>query len=136
MPDVCVEAFECAEDFAFGGVKFLVDAQLPRSLAAWLIGKGHDVIHTLDLPEKNRTKDSRLLELCAQEDRTLITKDADFQLSYELGKGPPKLLLVTTGNIGNAELESIFSKNETTILGLLRQHSFLEVNRGAIIVHR
>lgn len=92
-----------------------MDAQLPRTLAHWLQQHGHDVIHTLDLREQNRTKDSLLLELANREDRTLVTKDADFQLSFELGKGPPKLLLVTTGNIRNSKLLSILSRNETAM---------------------
>ena len=31
-----------------------------------------------------------------------ITKDSDFQLSFELGKGPPKLLLVLADRSGDA----------------------------------
>ncbi|MGZ4955655.1 MAG: DUF5615 family PIN-like protein [Methylobacter sp.] len=34
-------------------MKFLVDAQLPRHLAASLKWSGHDVLHTLDLPSGN-----------------------------------------------------------------------------------
>jgi hypothetical protein len=36
-------------------VKFLVDAQLPVRLARFLISAGHDVLHTTDLPDGNRT---------------------------------------------------------------------------------
>jgi predicted nuclease of predicted toxin-antitoxin system len=39
-------------------MKFLVDAQLPRRLAALLQQAGHDTIHTLDLPLGNRTTDT------------------------------------------------------------------------------
>ncbi|MDO9425156.1 MAG: DUF5615 family PIN-like protein [Methylobacter sp.] len=41
-------------------MKFLVDAQLPRHLAASLKWSGHDVLHTLDLPTGNRTPDWRI----------------------------------------------------------------------------
>ena len=44
-------------------MKFLVDAQLPRRLALWLQQRGHDVIHTLDLAQQNRTPDPFLLAL-------------------------------------------------------------------------
>ena len=37
-------------------MKFLVDAQLPRRLCAVLAGRGHDAIHTLDLPDSNAIK--------------------------------------------------------------------------------
>ncbi|MHB1299748.1 MAG: DUF5615 family PIN-like protein [Burkholderiales bacterium] len=38
-------------------MKFLIDAQLPRRFADWLIEAGHNALHTLDLPMKNRTTD-------------------------------------------------------------------------------
>ncbi len=38
-------------------MKFLVDAQLPRKLATLLSANGHEVVHTLWLPEGKRTKD-------------------------------------------------------------------------------
>jgi predicted nuclease of predicted toxin-antitoxin system len=36
-------------------MKFLVDAHLPKQLTAELNVAGHDALHTLDLPLKNRT---------------------------------------------------------------------------------
>ncbi len=39
-------------------MKFLLDAQLPKKLSLFLIYKGHDYLHTLDLPHKNKSKDS------------------------------------------------------------------------------
>jgi hypothetical protein len=41
------------------------------------------------------------LALANQGDRVLITKDTDSEVTSELGQGPPKLLLITTGNIHN-----------------------------------
>ena len=46
-----------------------------------------------------------------------------------------KLLLVTTGNITNPELESLFANNLSQIEKLFEQHSLIEMNRDAIIVH-
>lgn len=48
-------------------MKFLVDAQLPRHLSHWLKQRGHDSLHTLDLPDGNRTSDleGRALKLSA-----------------------------------------------------------------------
>jgi predicted nuclease of predicted toxin-antitoxin system len=117
-------------------VKFLIDAQLPRRLAKWLRDRGHDVIHTEQLFRKNRTLDSTLLIESLKDERVVVTKDSDFQLSFELGNGPFRLLLVATGNIHNDELLALFLKHETTIMELLKQYSFLELNRTRIIVHR
>jgi predicted nuclease of predicted toxin-antitoxin system len=41
-------------------MKFLIDAQLPRRLATHLIQAGLEAIHTLELPEGNRTTDQAL----------------------------------------------------------------------------
>ena len=117
-------------------MKFLVDAQLPRRLALWLQQRGHDVIHTLDLAQQNRTPDPSLLALANTEQRVLITKDTDFEITYELGQGPPKLLLITTGNIHNDELMALFARHEEALFSLLAQHAFIELSRGQLVVHK
>jgi hypothetical protein len=44
-------------------MKFLIDAQLPRRLAHQLRAAGFETIHTLDLPQGNRTSDQALINL-------------------------------------------------------------------------
>jgi predicted nuclease of predicted toxin-antitoxin system len=41
-------------------MKILLDAQLPRSLVKQLEPMGCDVLHTLDLPEGNRSSDATI----------------------------------------------------------------------------
>ena len=41
-------------------MKFIVDAQLPKSLARFLSKRGFDAIHTLDLPGENATDDREI----------------------------------------------------------------------------
>ena len=67
-------------------IKFIVDAQLPYSLAVMLKAKGFDVIHTDDLPNKERTSDNEIRILAKKESRVVITKDNDFFDSYILRK--------------------------------------------------
>jgi predicted nuclease of predicted toxin-antitoxin system len=117
-------------------VKFLVDAQLPRRLALWLQQRGHDVVHTFQLVAQNQTPDAVLLALANQEQRVLLTKDTDFLITFELGQGPPKLLLVSTGNIHNDELLALFAKHEAMCFSLLTQHQFVELTRDQLIVHK
>ena len=50
-------------------MKFLVDAQLPRSLCHWLQERGHDAVHTLDLALGNRTPDSEIVRIADAEGR-------------------------------------------------------------------
>lgn len=117
-------------------MKFLVDAQLPRRLALWRQERGHEAIHTLDLAQQNRTPDPSLLALANQENRVLITKDSEFEITHELGQGPPKLLLITTGNIHNNELLELFVRHEETLFRVLAQHAFIELSRTQLIVHK
>ena len=50
-------------------MKFLIDAQLPYVLKEWLASKGHNAIHTLDLPYKNKTKDHQIIDFAERESR-------------------------------------------------------------------
>lgn len=114
---------------------YLVDAQLPYLLAVVLRQKGYDVVHTDDLPEKDETSDNSIRALATRERRIIITKDSDFQDSYLLFRQPPKLLLLTTGNIKNRALLDLFRQSIETIDALFEQHSFVELNNEDLIVH-
>ena len=72
-------------------MKFLVDAQLPIGLSDWLCNHGHDSIHTLILPLKNKTSDLDILAVAEREGRIILSKDIDFYDSFIL-KGNPKRL--------------------------------------------
>lgn len=56
-------------------MKFLVDAHLPKRLALQLRAAGHDAIHTLDLPLRNRTPDAVINEISLAEERVVVTND-------------------------------------------------------------
>lgn len=115
-------------------MKFLVDAQLPRRFAQWLNEAGHDALHTLDLPRKNLTPDSELITRALRDGRIVISKDADFVQSF-LVTGEPLLLLISTGNITNAELEKILRANLSGIVEAFAIGRFVEITREALVVH-
>lgn len=111
-------------------MKFLVDAQLPRRLARLLESLGHDALHTLDLSGKNRTPDETLRQFALNEERVLVTKEADFMDSFVLHDAPPKLLFVTTGNIPNEDLLTLFRANLPAIVRALTSHSCVRSGPG------
>jgi predicted nuclease of predicted toxin-antitoxin system len=115
-------------------VKFMVDAQLPRRAAGWLTAAGCDAVHTLDLPGGNRTPDAGITSLADQEERAVITKDADFVDSHMLHGRPAKLLLVSTGNVSNAELEALMVPLIPSIAHEFQTNSFLELGRAGLII--
>jgi predicted nuclease of predicted toxin-antitoxin system len=116
-------------------MKFIVDAQLPRRLAYRLQDDGHDVIHTLDLPLANRTPDAVIKELSVREERIVVSKDGEFVDSLLLHGEPYKLLLISTGNIKNAELESLFLQNLKDIVAGFAQYDFIEIDRSRLTFH-
>ena len=116
-------------------IKFIVDAHLPKKLSELLIELGHDSIHTLDLIDKNATDDNIIRKISVNELRVVITKDSDFEDSFLLQRIPPKLLLVTTGNIQNKHLIKLFSDNIFEIINLFEDNNFIEIDRDEITVH-
>jgi predicted nuclease of predicted toxin-antitoxin system len=116
-------------------MNFLVDAQLPRRIVLRLREQGHDAIHTLDLPDGNRTSDAEILAISARDRRIVVTKDADFVNSFTLARQPEKLLLISTGNIANADLERILLPNLPTIVSAFATAAFIEVTRDSLLIH-
>ena len=116
-------------------MKFLIDAQLPRRLAHQLQVAGFETTHTLDLPQGNRTTDQALITLSLKEQRVMVTKDSDFVESFLLKREPWKLLLVSTGNIGNDELLRLFQLNIDQLTESFTSFDFIELNRTSLICH-
>ena len=116
-------------------MKFLVDAQLPVRLSHLLKSMGHDALHTKELALKNATPDTEINTLSIREQRIVITKDSDFWDSFYVSQEPYKLLLITTGNISNKDLESLFVKNLEQLVDLLENNSVVEMSRDTVIVH-
>ncbi len=115
-------------------MRFIVDAQLPKSLARFLSERGFDAIHTLDLPRKNATDDLEINRISLKENRIVISKDSDFYDSYTARKEPYKLLYLTTGNISTEDLLNLFDKNLLLIIHTMQNGSVVEISRHNIIV--
>jgi predicted nuclease of predicted toxin-antitoxin system len=116
-------------------MKFLIDAQLPRRLVHLLTAANHDAVHTLDLPRRNLTLDDELLEICARSNPILVTKDLGFADSFFLKSEPLRLLLVSTGNLTNKELESLFQTHLSKIADAFESCAFIELDRSGMSVH-
>jgi predicted nuclease of predicted toxin-antitoxin system len=114
-------------------MKFIIDAQLPKLLAQWLRDRGYDAIHTLELPDKNRTGDDMINQISLQEQRIVISKDSDFYHRYFRQLEPHKLIYLTTGNISNADLLTLFDKNLERIITTIEYSSVIEITRTKII---
>jgi predicted nuclease of predicted toxin-antitoxin system len=117
-------------------MKFLIDAQLPYRLKLWLIENDFEAIHTDDLPERNLTADLIIADAADKESRTVISKDSDFLKLRILQGRPQKLLMITTGNIVNKELLTLFELNFATVMKLFNSYDVVEMNNQFVIGHR
>jgi len=103
-------------------------------MTAWLAAAGCDALHTLDLPDRNRTTDEQIRDVAAREQRVVVNKDADFVDGHLLRGRPAKLLLISTGNISNRELEALVVPLIPDIVREFQAQSFLELGRSGIVV--
>ncbi|HSV12104.1 MAG TPA: DUF5615 family PIN-like protein [Hanamia sp.] len=101
-------------------MKFLIDAQLPRSLKRLFISKGYDCIHTLDLVMQNDTPDTVINNIWLSEQRIVSTKDGDFLDSFILKHGHYKLILVKSGNCSKNDLLKFFEEKFDEIIGKIK----------------
>ena len=116
-------------------MNFLIDANLPRRLVRVFQERGHEAVHTLDLPDGNVTADITLLDYSDTNNCVITTKDSDFSTSFWLQSRPNKLLLISTGNIRNTELETLLVANFDQLIEELSDNRFVELTREHIVVH-
>ncbi len=63
------------------------------------------------------------------------TKDGDFVTGFLLHGTPPRLLLISTGNISNDALSHLLTANLSKLVTAFARHRFVELNASAITIH-
>jgi predicted nuclease of predicted toxin-antitoxin system len=109
-------------------MKFLFDVHISYKLVIFLNSKGFVALHVNTILEGSETKDSAIADYEDENDFILISKDADFKISYLIKKKPLKLIKVNLGNVSNTALLELFSKKLELIKKLeFRPHFMLEL---------
>lgn len=116
-------------------MKFIIDAHLPRRLAAEINALGGDAIHTLDFPDGNRTSDACIILRAREDGRVVVTKDSDFVDSLLLRGEPEHLLFLTTGNIPNDVLIRLIRSHWDQIESMLGEGRYVELSQTVLILH-
>ncbi len=115
-------------------MKFLLDVCVSsRSLQAFLVGKGHDVVSAVTIDPK--ASDERLLALAFQEDRVLLTEDRDFgELVFvrKLPHGPIVRLVELSVDEQIAGMGELLQRHSRELQGAV----ILTVTRGRIRIRR
>ena len=78
---------------------------------------------------------SELPKLTDAERRAVVTKDNVFVTSFLLKGLPPKLLLISTGNISNNALSKLFAANLQALEAAFVKNNFVELSVSAITIH-
>ncbi len=116
-------------------MRVLVDAHLPKRLSEFFSAHDIDSKHTLDLPKKNATPDSEIIQFADDESRIVISKDSDFLDNYILDGSPKKLLILSTGNFNNRNLIKLLEKNLDILKSFFEENTVIEINEEEIQVH-
>jgi predicted nuclease of predicted toxin-antitoxin system len=90
-------------------VKFLVDANLPPRLCAWLRLHRHEAEHLFDRNLLTAT-DSQIWERCSVENLVIFSKDTDFYDRALLFGAPPQVVHVAVGNCSNTRLLDVLAQ--------------------------
>ncbi len=105
-------------------LSFIIDTQLPPSLAIYFRWKGFNAIHTSSYKENGHLMtDKEIIEIGINESKIIITKDSDFAENYFTKGSPPKVLQLQLGNIDNRQLTNIIDKNLHSIIQLFEADS-------------
>lgn len=116
-------------------MKFLVDAQLPGESPGVSGELGYDAVHTLDLPSANLTPDAAIIAIADSEPPSLSPKTPISCIPSCCTGVRRKLLLVSTGNISNSQLEALLLPAVPAIINAFASASFVELSRTSLIVH-
>jgi len=105
-------------------VKFLVDAQLPPDLAAWLREQGHEAqaVREVDLRAAN---DDVIWTYAERTGSAILTKDEDFAARSERTDSGPVIAWLRLGNASNKVLRAWLEPRMAGILQLISQGSRL-----------
>jgi len=96
-------------------VRFLVDNQLPRSLALHLRQGGHEAVHVLDL-NLDAASDICIWEYAAAHAQAIVTKDEDFS---DLVLVRPESVVVVWIRLGNCRTRELLAAFDAAIPDIL-----------------
>ena len=91
-------------------IKLLLDQGLPRSAASELSRRGFDAVHTGDV-DMARATDEQILGYALQEQRTVVTLDADFHSMLALTNAPsPSVVRIRIEGLQGRQLAALVDR--------------------------
>ena len=99
---------------------FLVDAQLPPSLAEALRDAGCQAVHLIDIGMLTAA-DEQIWDEAVSRSAVLVTKDRDFALRKAASNDGPAILWVRVGNMSNRKLIELIVRALPAIIGAIER---------------
>ena len=99
-------------------MKFLIDNQLPASLAKWLLSHGCDATHVLEVGLATAA-DEEIWKHAAWNSFVVVTKDADFVRRALQEENKVQVVWVRLGNCRKNELFAAFESLLPQLIGAL-----------------
>lgn len=99
-------------------MQFLIDAQLPPSLADQIVALGHEATHVANVGMLT-SSDRDIWHYAAKLNAVLVTKDEDFVTMRAFHTTGPAVVWIRVGNMRNRELFPIFVASFPAILAAL-----------------
>ncbi|MEI9924193.1 MAG: DUF5615 family PIN-like protein [Bradyrhizobium sp.] len=103
---------------------FLIDAQLPPSLAEALRQAGCQAVHVIDLGLLAAT-DEQIWDEAISRSAVLVTKDRDFPVRRAASNDGPTVLWVRVGNISNRRLIELALQALPAIIEAIERNEIL-----------
>ena len=101
-------------------MRFLIDAQLPPALAAWLNENGYNAEHVRDVLLTDAA-DSIIWDRAVETGSVILTKDEDFPARSKRVTGGPVVVWLRIGNATNRNLLSWLEPRWPAIVQLLTE---------------
>lgn len=106
-------------------MKLLLDQGLPRTAAALLRAAGLDTIHVSEIGYAT-AEDSVILQLGEEQERTVVTLDADFHALLAL-------LAATTPSVIRIRIEGLRAEAAANLIQVVVSHCAQDLAQGAVV---
>jgi len=108
--------------------RFLIDAQLPPSLAEAFRRAGFEAVHVVDLGLLSAT-DRQIWSAAVEQSAALVTKDRDFLMIRAAADRGPTIVWIRSGNASNRDLiEHVTAALPSIIAAINRKEAVIEVS--------
>lgn len=101
-------------------MKFLIDAQLPPTLASLLRAAGHEAEHVRDLGLQ-KSDDQTIWKHALDTQAIIITKDEDFAARSSRATTAPVVVWLRIGNATNRALQPWLAQKLPAIIELIKE---------------